>query len=419
MKIIIVILLAICFMNLTADLNEGLVAHYPFNGNANDESGNGNNGTVNGATLTNDRFGYENSAFYFDGIDDYISLGDYDYPNNLPFSLSMWISIEPDDMLAQIYSKYIDGSANGFFVSKNSNTLLRSYYSSASIFYNHNILNTYMHIVVIVSSTFMKMYVNGELISELTYTNVQSTSTAINYLGCGFDYENGFHHFFKGKIDDVRIYDRILNEEEISELDFDIVDFSATPTSGYLPNFEVNFIDESFGNPISWQWDFQNDGIYDSFEQNPTFIYTQTGIYDVKLKISTDTLIDSLIKQDYITVTYCPPVAPENVEVIVAYPDANISWTAVDSTECGSSITPDGYIVTYSEDEVDYLFLNYTTELSYIHTFVAQFRPQMFYQIIAYKDYTRAQIEYLESLNNSQKIIKWSDVKQNVNKIRK
>ena len=41
---------------------DGLVGYWPFNGNANDESGNGNNGTVNGATLTSDRFGNENQC---------------------------------------------------------------------------------------------------------------------------------------------------------------------------------------------------------------------------------------------------------------------------------------------------------------------------------------------------------------------
>ena len=50
-----------------ADLKDGLVAYYPFNGNANDESGNGNNGTVNGATLTTDRFGNTNKAYSFNG----------------------------------------------------------------------------------------------------------------------------------------------------------------------------------------------------------------------------------------------------------------------------------------------------------------------------------------------------------------
>jgi hypothetical protein len=46
----------------------GLVGWWPFNGNANDESGNGNNGTVNGAILTNDRFGVSNNAYFFSGI---------------------------------------------------------------------------------------------------------------------------------------------------------------------------------------------------------------------------------------------------------------------------------------------------------------------------------------------------------------
>jgi len=47
-----------------ADLNDGLVAHYPFNGNANDASGNGFDGTVNGAILTEDQFGNPDSAYY-------------------------------------------------------------------------------------------------------------------------------------------------------------------------------------------------------------------------------------------------------------------------------------------------------------------------------------------------------------------
>ena len=52
---------------------DGLVAYYPFNGNANDESGNGNNGTIDGASLTVDRFSNTNSAFKFDGIDNSIT----------------------------------------------------------------------------------------------------------------------------------------------------------------------------------------------------------------------------------------------------------------------------------------------------------------------------------------------------------
>ena len=56
------------------DLTAGLIAYYPFNGNANDMSGNGNNGSVAGATLSEDRFGNPDSAYYFDG-NDYINIG--------------------------------------------------------------------------------------------------------------------------------------------------------------------------------------------------------------------------------------------------------------------------------------------------------------------------------------------------------
>ena len=49
-----------------------LIGWWPFNGNANDESGNGFNGTVNGATLTNDRNGMTDAAYSFNGLSDYI-----------------------------------------------------------------------------------------------------------------------------------------------------------------------------------------------------------------------------------------------------------------------------------------------------------------------------------------------------------
>ena len=66
----------------------GLVGWWPFNGNANDESGNGNNGTVNGATLTSDRFGNANMAYGFDGVDDYFDVGINQMDS---FTVSLWI----------------------------------------------------------------------------------------------------------------------------------------------------------------------------------------------------------------------------------------------------------------------------------------------------------------------------------------
>ncbi len=198
-----------------------------------------------------------------------------------------------------------------------------------------------------------------------------------------------------------------------------IANFYANPNTGYLP-LTVNFTDLSSPQDsiVSWQWDFQNDNEYYSFEQNPTFTYTDAGIYSVKLKVSDGTNIDSLIQYNYITVEYVPPAAPTNVQVNIIYPDAIITWTAVDTTIFGDPITPDGYIILYNEtpyeEEQFYYFLDYTFDLTYTHTFVAQHREQMFYKVVAYVDFGSEQIEYLLYLKNSQERVKWSNVKWNL-----
>ncbi len=71
--------------------SNGLVGYWPFNGNANDQTPNGNNGTVNGATLTTDRFGNNNSAYSFDGISNYITVMDNNVFNMQNFTISTWV----------------------------------------------------------------------------------------------------------------------------------------------------------------------------------------------------------------------------------------------------------------------------------------------------------------------------------------
>jgi len=78
--------------------------------------------------------------------------------------------------------------------------------------------------------------------------------------------------------------------------------FSASSTVGEAP-LEVNFSDISNGNVISWQWDFQNDGIIDSYEQNPSFVYDNKGTYSVSLTVQDIVKEDVLIKENYIAVT--------------------------------------------------------------------------------------------------------------------
>src|SRR5215469_6940919 len=70
------------------DLSKGLMAYYPFNGNANDASGNGNNPIFNNATLTADVYGNPNSAYHFNGVDNYMEI-----PNSASLNMGNTISI--------------------------------------------------------------------------------------------------------------------------------------------------------------------------------------------------------------------------------------------------------------------------------------------------------------------------------------
>ena len=99
--VVLILLLLVLGLNGIghASLTDGLVAYYPFNGNANDESGNGNHGVNYGATLTTDRFGNANSAYSFDGVDSYIAIDSIasHLANTGTGTISLWFKGNPDD----------------------------------------------------------------------------------------------------------------------------------------------------------------------------------------------------------------------------------------------------------------------------------------------------------------------------------
>ena len=79
----------------TAPHTNVLVSHFPFNGNAGDESGYENNGTVRGADLANDRLGDANRSYLFDGINDDIAIGDNQFPlGNSPRTVAGWVKLD-------------------------------------------------------------------------------------------------------------------------------------------------------------------------------------------------------------------------------------------------------------------------------------------------------------------------------------
>jgi PKD repeat protein len=93
----------------------------------------------------------------------------------------------------------------------------------------------------------------------------------------------------KTKTDYIEIYDPV------------VADFYAVPVNGLTP-LEVYFFDLSENLAVSWEWDFNNDEIIDSYEQYPVFTYPVPGIYSVSLTVSDGVYTDQEIKIDYITV---------------------------------------------------------------------------------------------------------------------
>ncbi|MCK4312151.1 MAG: PKD domain-containing protein [Candidatus Cloacimonetes bacterium] len=232
---------------------------------------------------------------------------------------------------------------------------------------------------------------NSEMSNTGVYlikTNEDGNEIWSNIFLCGDDWSRG--NSVKQTADDGFIIAGIKSSEGNDDIWLLKVNpelsanFNANPILGYYPSLEVNFTDLSIGNITNWNWDFQNDGTYDSFEQNTTFTYTDAGIYDVKLKISSNTKIDSLIKYNYITVEYVPPAPPTNVQINISGDDAIISWAEVDTTIFGDPINVDYYIVLFSEDVIEdslFYYLGFTPDTLYTHYGVAFFRDQMFYRV--------------------------------------
>jgi PKD repeat protein len=95
--------------------------------------------------------------------------------------------------------------------------------------------------------------------------------------------------------------DSLVKEEYIQVFPLPVPDFSAEPESGCLPQ-EVQFQDLSVGNPSAWLWHFGDDST--STEQHPIHTYNDTGSFSVKLVVSNQHCTDSLVKEDYIYVSF-------------------------------------------------------------------------------------------------------------------
>jgi gliding motility-associated-like protein len=222
--------------DLPLSLQSGLVGYWPFCGNANDESGNGNNGAVNGATLTTDRFGNADNAYSFDG-DDWISLGDPDELElSQDFTISCWFNSATNGTFNTFLSKAscnepnIQGYVLGLqdFPTSGANPKVHfqsyPYMSDATPLLpgSNGIVspNSWKNFSVVYNKTLqiLKYYVDGNEIFSINVSLTISNTTLQAFIGRHINQNGGGcgSGYFNGKIDDISIWNRILSAAEIS-----------------------------------------------------------------------------------------------------------------------------------------------------------------------------------------------------------
>ncbi|WP_066633133.1 LamG-like jellyroll fold domain-containing protein [Labilibacter marinus] len=243
--------------NLYNETNDGLIAHYPFNGNANDESGNNNHGTINGATLTDDRFGKPNSAYDFDGNDDYIDLGVIEgYSSH---SFSGWFKIEgQQDGWGVLVSKLYDDGNHTFMSSEiridpdfGSGYKFSSQLGTGAQWAGNRIetpINDsewqYFAYIYDDSEKRIKLYWNSNLVDNISVTGYNDTENTPTYIGARPYHNVPITYFFNGLIDDVKIYNRPLTVEEINS---EYQEFITTEVEKKIKNVEFSI----YPNPAS------------------------------------------------------------------------------------------------------------------------------------------------------------------------
>jgi hypothetical protein len=227
--------------NAVADLNEGLVAYYPFDGNAQDVSGNGNHATVYGATLTTDRFGNPNSAYNFNGVTDYIERAfDPDFtPDNQSWTVVAWVKSGKGSVISwyrcganprcytpdsAYYEMSIMDNFPSFSVRDDNRGQVTKVTGTTSL------SNSWHFIVGVLDRTknLLSLYVDG---CEINQINLPVEFGPLSHGDISIPFNIGRHFikgwnidpsikssYYQGLIDDVRVYKRALADPEIREL---------------------------------------------------------------------------------------------------------------------------------------------------------------------------------------------------------
>jgi len=200
---------------------EGLIGYYPFNGDANDYSGNANHGIINGATFTQDRNGNQNNALYFDGINDFVDLGTSDIlkpENNISIVMIFNFDIIGDDSLGVFTNNWRDEDHKfGFNILINKYTEYE-YFGQIhfNLGYPYGLFRNQWCFIVASEWIAGANWWDFNFINGLSYGPrvIDFDASKIQYTASPTYIGRVQNNYYNGVIDEILIFNRELSEEE-------------------------------------------------------------------------------------------------------------------------------------------------------------------------------------------------------------
>ena len=226
------------------NLDKGLQAYYPFNGNGNDASGNNNNPTFNNATITIDRFGNTNSAYHFNGVYQYIRIPNkpsINFKNEI--TLSVWVKptgfyygiCHASQLISKGGGNYNPGnyalryddalfSAGTGCDGGKCDTLHQNFRGTGTVLkpYETDFIkkNKWYNVLYTNDGKTARLYINCELKYTVTFPETFTNSEDLFF---GKSDDDLFPFWLNGDLDDIRIYNRALSAGEIAALCSDTI----------------------------------------------------------------------------------------------------------------------------------------------------------------------------------------------------
>jgi hypothetical protein len=275
----------------------GNKGYWPFNGNANDESGNQRHGTVYGTQLTSDRFGNPSSAYQF-GSNNYITTS-LTHLSTPTITIAAWAKTSSNQMEMTLASAR-GGSITGLYY--NANQVVGTFGNSGGGFHNGDYYNSvcndgdWHHVVMSYNDTAIRIYFDGNMVVD--------GSISFDLLFSGpfeFGRDNPYGRYFYGDLDDIGLWDRALSPQEIYQLYQAQCTLSVSLTNSTVAPYcqgDTISLHANSNSQSQYEWFLNQQPIITATDS--IFLATQSGTY--YLRTTSGVCVDN----DSITITLNP-----------------------------------------------------------------------------------------------------------------